>query len=229
MASWLDDVLGPAPTGSSVTYSNSAPPPPPTTGGGSSGTSSAPGLDINALLGKLSGLSGKANSDSLAQYKNLMTGVNNVGGRLFGANGIYDRAQAQQTNMGQAQNAQITAENTKNLASSDQDLTSRGLGNTTIRESNQRGINNDTAQQRANVAEQVATAKSGLLTQRAGALQNFANYRTDSELSKQNVPPDLQTYMSLIQNLSANGGGNANAGRQLWSGPNYYGHPTYNP
>lgn len=201
MAGWLDDVLGPKPAPRIVSRTTTGAPTMPTGGG------SAPGFDIASLLAKLDAEQKAQNQSGLDQYQNLLGTVSGVKSNVLGPNGLYDQAAALQSGMGTAQNTAINQGETKAKAQSDQDLTSRGLGNTTVRSTAQRGIASDATNARSAVAESVAGAKAGLLTQRAGAEQNIGNMQGDAILSKTSTPNNMNLYAQLIQQLMANGGG----------------------
>jgi hypothetical protein len=196
MANWLTDILGPTPAPQvvSMTRNGGAPMPP---------TGNIPGFDLASLIAKMQEESATANTDSLKQYKNLMQMSKGVQTRALGD---YDQAAALQQGMGNTQMNQINQAETKSKGQSEQDLISRGLGNTTVRSSVNRGIEADATNARNSVAEAVANAKSGLATQRAGAEESLGNMRINSLLSRQNVPPNAQMYAALIQQLMANGG-----------------------
>jgi hypothetical protein len=174
-----------------------------------SATPASPAFDVNGLLAKLQGLSGQANNAGLQQFRRLMGATNRIGQKQFGPNGLYNQAIGAQSQMGNTAHQQVADTTAQNAAQADQDLVSRGLGNTTVRSSVQRGIQSDAMKQNQAINESVANAKSGLLSQQAGALENYGNFKANSILSKQNVPPDLQMYMSLIQQLAASGGAGA--------------------
>lgn len=203
MASWLDDVLGPKPAPQTVSMTRAPAPQMPQSNAGML----PPGFDIASLLKKMQEDNDAMNKSGMAQYGNLMKTVNGVQGSVLGKGGLYDQASALQTNMGQTQNRAIDTAAVQGKATSDQDLISRGLGNTTIRSTAQRGIDSDATAARSAVAEQVAAAKAGLLTQRAGATQNIGNMRGDAILSKTSTPSNNSAlYAQLIQQLMANGG-----------------------
>lgn len=201
MANWLTDVLGPTPAPRNVSMTRQGAPSMPTPGAGG-----IPGFNIQDLIARMEAESNKANTDSLAQYRNLMKMTKGEQERVIGPGGYYDQAAGLQSGMGATQNAAIDAATVKGKASSEQDLISRGLGNTTIRSSVNRGIESDAQRAKNSVAEQVATAKAGLLTQKAGADQEIGRLRADSLLSRTNMPPNMNAYMQLLQQLAASGG-----------------------
>lgn len=74
---------------------------------------------------------------------------------------------------------------TQALGASDQDLTSRGLGNTTIRSTAQRGIRSDAENAKLAVDEQVAGMKAGVMERR------------------NDIGPDFSMYANLLQQAAA--------------------------
>jgi hypothetical protein len=87
--------------------------------------------------------------------------------------------------MGTAGEARIGQAETQAQAKSTQDLTARGLGNTTITGAMSRGIANDAENSRQALSEQVAMGKAGVMER-----------RTDQG-------PDMSMYAGLIQKATA--------------------------
>ena len=88
------------------------------------------------------------------------------------------------------------------LASSQQSLMSRGLGNTTITSSANRGINADAERAQQSLGETLAGQRAGLFQQQAGQTQSLGQLGIDTSLSRRDVAPDMNTYLQLIQQLS---------------------------
>jgi hypothetical protein len=88
-------------------------------------------------------------------------------------------------------------------AQATQNLISRGLGNTTIAQSAARGVDEDAQRSLERIAEGVGQQRSGLLTQQAGQLQSLGGLGIDTSLSRQDVGPDMNTFLQLIRQLSS--------------------------
>lgn len=142
----------------------------------------------------------KANKDSLAQYQKLLQQAQqttqNVGS-------LYGQAQQSVQNVGDQAKQRAGQQNQQQLAQAQQSLISRGLGNTTVLDSANRGINSDYAMNLGDIDEQQARLRSGLLTQQAGAEMGLGQFNADAILSRQNVGPDLGMYTQLLQALAA--------------------------
>lgn len=203
-ASWLTDVLGPSHSRTvSVTRNNmpsSTPPPPAQMSGGDQRFS------LNNLLGQMQGQFDQANTAGLEQYKNLMNTVSGVNSRVLGAGGLYDQAGAGLATMGNTARNRISQGATRAKAEASQDLVSRGLSNTTIGASMNRGIDSDAEFANQGVDESVNNARSGLALSRAGAEGDLGRFTADSILSKRNEGPDQAMYANLIAQLARSGG-----------------------
>lgn len=209
MASWLDQVMGPSPAPRVVSMTRNsggnAPQFPEQAGGGS------PTLqyDIQSLLKNLQGSFDKSNAAGQEQYQNLLSAVGGTGDKV---SGLYKQAGDMTANFGNTARQEIDTGRVQQLGTSEQDLMSRGLGNTTIRSSVRRGINSDAQRNRASVDEMVNRQRAGLMTQQAGAEMGMGQMLGDAILSKQNIGPEAGMYAQLIESLTRAGGSQGEAG-----------------
>jgi len=81
----------------------------------------------------------------------------------------YQQALGQFENLGKAGQARIEQQTTQRQAEATQNLTSRGLGNTTITSAVSQGIADAGEQQRQQLDESVASQKAGLIERRTDA------------------------------------------------------------
>lgn len=142
---------------------------------------------LNNLMASYKTASAKAQADQLAQYQQLMQGVT---GYTKNINALSDQVGAGNQQLIARQGA-----NTKGQA--EQDLISRGLGNTTIRSSVLAGVDKNTALAQAQNASSVAQQKIGT---QMGLSQMYG----DALLSK-NVQGPGNEYLSLISQLANRG------------------------
>ncbi|KKM02665.1 hypothetical protein LCGC14_1782140, partial [marine sediment metagenome] len=164
-APWLTQALGPSPAPRTV-RTTSRPSPTMSAGGGSSGQP----LDINALLQSLQGQYDTANAAGLERYQNLLSTAGGVSDRVLGEGGVLDQQKNLMSGYGQTASREIGERETAALAESEQDLVTRGLGNTTIRGTARRGIRADTEKARGALTENIAGQQAGLF---CGPLYTF--------------------------------------------------------
>lgn len=198
----LARLMGPTPAGRVVSMS----------GGGGGGraynpnnmaTWGAGGGDTAAMMAQMQAAQQQQNQAALQQYKRLLGSVKATQkrtGKLFG------KAQKMTKDMGRSAIEDTEMARTQRLAGAEQDLISRGLGNTTIRGSMQRGINADADRNIRAIREGVNAQRSGLFAQQAGAQMGLGQFRADSLLSRQNVNPFQADYIQMLQQLAASGG-----------------------
>lgn len=150
------------------------------------------------LIDDLMGSQAESREAGETRYQELMDLMSRLTGQV---GGTYDAALGEMEGMGTAGRTRIGEGRTRALAESEQDLMSRGLGNTTIRSSVRRGVKSDYERQLQELNERVSGQRSGLLQQRAGAEMDLGRLGIDTRLSRQDVGPDVSQYLSLIQML----------------------------
>lgn len=141
--------------------------------------------------------------------------------------GLYGEARDLLRNIGSSAMEDINRQAIQDWGAGEQDLISRGLGNTTIRESVRRGVSEDRARraravdemrmtQLGGLAERQAGAMGGLEERYAGALSNLFGQRAGGELAatgsiadfiegRYDTGPDLSQYaqwMAAMQGTS---------------------------
>lgn len=135
------------------------------------------------------------------QYENLLGTIAGLRTNVTGEDGTYDQMQELMEMMGTTGSARIGQNRDKQLAANTQSNISRGLGNTTIQNTTERGIMSDAEFNQQALDEQVALAKSGVLGQKAGAQQNIERLMADSILSRQYQQPNQDMYARLISQM----------------------------
>lgn len=132
------------------------------------------------------------------QYQNLLESITGLKSQV---GGTFGRAEQMLGQVGEAQRRRVQAAGKQASAASRQDLISRGLGNTTVVDAVQRGINTDTQRAMQELSGQEAAQALGLLTQRAGSERQLGALEADAILSRQIESPRTSEYLSLIQAL----------------------------
>lgn len=172
-----------------------------------------PQFNINELIASLKTSQDEANAAGLARFKGLTGRLGNIRKRTLGPGGIFDQQQANQNQLGATAGLQIGDAETQNLASSEQDLISRGLGNTTVRSAVRRGVQSDATRQRGALSESLAAGQNDLLGRRAAADFDIGRFQTDLGLSRQDQGPDQALYLDLIRRITeTNAQNNGNTG-----------------
>lgn len=174
--------------------------PPSITGGGRNQ------LDLTPILRGMQQAQQQANQANLDRYNNMMGYVNSLQENLFGQGGIYSQAQEQLQGVGDAARQRVQTSQARQQANAEQDLISRGLGNTTVRSSVRRGISSDAERAQQAIDEQVAQRQAGFLQNYGQARAGFGQFAVDSMLSRQDQTQNMGLYLQLLQQLAAQGG-----------------------
>jgi hypothetical protein len=170
---------------------------------GSSGPSAQQKKLIADLSAQLQAGSKSANAAGKARYQKLLRQIAGLKEGILGEGGTLAQAEGQMSEFGQTGQRQIQQDLLRQLAGSEQDLITRGLGNTTVRSSVRRGIRSDAEQARQSLGERVATQKAGLLERKAGMQADLGRLESDAILSREDTGPDMGMYLSLIQALTS--------------------------
>lgn len=163
-------------------------------------------IDYTAILDTYRSLQEQANAANEQRYGEIIDTIGSTSQRL---GQTYDRVDDLLLSLGTSERGRIEQTRQRESARADQDLISRGLGNTTVRESVQRGVNEDANRLGAELTEQVSRQRAGVLTQRAGAEQSQGNFLAQMMERRTDQGPDLGMMASLL-----NQAGQAEAGAE---------------
>lgn len=122
--------------------------------------------------------------------------------------------------LGESQFGRIDQTRQRERGRAEQDLISRGLGNTTIRESVLRGVEDDAQRAQSELTEQISR-------QKAGAETDFTRMLASAIEGRSDVGPDLAMMAQLMQQAASGPSGtlhtglsaNARAGRDAFGNP----------
>lgn len=109
----------------------------------------------------------------------------------------FERARGELSKVGGAARTRIGQSREQRLASSEQNLISRGLGNTTIRGSARRGIESDIGLEQQSLDEMLAGRRSGLEERAGGFELNLGQFG----LQSMGAEPNMQDFMRMLQQL----------------------------
>lgn len=154
-------------------------------------------FNIAALMQQLQSSQDAANTANDTRYNQSLANQSTQHGL---AEGLYGQANTDIANVGQAANTRINQNLQNQQAVGQQGLISRGLGNTSIRDTVARGYNSDAELQHEQVDEQQGQLQSGLATQQAGYENQYGNQLSGIYESRSDQAPDTSLYANLIQN-----------------------------
>lgn len=172
---------------------------------GSSGANSPTGSRIASVQAN-------PNNPQAAQYQNmmrqLMAGFNQNGAQqqsqyqqllqsLLGKNGVNAQLQNATANYGAQQQSQLAQQQKNQTGALNQNLTSRGLGNTTIQNSALQGLNRNQTEEQQNLASNIAQQKMSVLPQEANIQMGAFNANPANAQQSQ--------YLNLIGRLGSQG------------------------
>lgn len=143
-------------------------------------------LNFQDIISNMQQQQSDANQANLQRYRQLLKTIRRTRkGALRDVEGA-----------GQAATQRLERESTARMGQAEQDLISRGLGNTTIRSAVQRGIQSDTDLAQQSIFEGVGQQKAGLRMETGGRLAAAIEGRND-------IGPDLSMMAGLLQAASA--------------------------
>lgn len=159
-------------------------------------------ININEILKSLQNAQAKANEANLQRYEALMTHMEGLTQQI-GEQGTFGKAMSLMDQVGGAARTRIAEQAQKATAAAEQDLISRGLGSTTVRQAERRGIATTAERATQEAEERTAAQKAGMLTQRAGAEMQIGALKAGAISQRQDIGPDLGMFSSLIQAAAA--------------------------
>lgn len=169
-------------------------------GGGSS-------LSISALMQQLQGQQDRANAANETRYNQALQ---SQGTAHTAQSGLYNSAYNDVANVGGVANQRIDKQAKNATSAAHQGLISRGLGNTSIVNSVERGYADDAELQHQGVDEQQAQLRSGIKIQQAGNEGQFGDRIAGIMERRSDTAPDTSLYSGLIQQAMA---GQAGSGK----------------
>ncbi len=152
-------------------------------------------FDYQAILDTFQQLQQQANDANEQRYQQILQTIGNTQEQV---GGTYDSVESLIQNLGNTQAGRIEQGRVKSLATNEQDLINRGLGNTTIRTSTQRGVNEDATRLQQENTDSVAQQKANVEIQRAGSQERLGNYLASMMNARTDQGPDLNAYTNLL-------------------------------
>jgi hypothetical protein len=181
-------------------------------------------INYDDLIAQLQQRQDRANNANRRRYQQLLDTIDQTSETALGS---YNEAMGLVDTLGHASRRDIDRGAQRTAATADQDLITRGLGNTTIRSSVQRGVEDDRAMNQLRLQESLAAQRAGLLTQRAGLEVDLGSLMAQAIEGRYDDGPDLGLYAQLLQasaaagnqqpiNASVGGGSSTGGMPSLW-------------
>jgi hypothetical protein len=167
-------------------------------------------INYASVLAEYRRLHEEANKANEDRYKGIL---DQIGATQDRVGAIYDDAQGLLADLGQTDRRRIDETRQQAMAGSDQDLISRGLGNTTIRQSIQRGISSDAERAQQSVTEQTGRQRAALLQGLAGTEERSGQMLASMMERRSDIGPDMGSMLQLMQQAGQADGLGGNQGR----------------
>mgnify|MGYP006272615091 CR=1 FL=1 len=158
---------------------------------------------IQNLVGSMQSAREQANEANLQRYQDLMATIGDLQANVLGEEGTYAEAMGLMQGTGESARRRVARQRTQEHGRAEQDLISRGLGNTTVRESVRRGIGRQAEEQMQQIDEQVAQRLAGLLRERAGMETQLGQLKARAIQQRTDQGPDVGQYMQLLSQLAS--------------------------
>lgn len=168
-------------------------------------------INYQAILDTYRQLHQQANAANEQRYQQIIGELQATNSRV---GQTYDDAMGLLSTLGDSERERIDMGKVRQQGQTEQDLISRGLGNTTIRQSALRGVEDDAQRAHQSVTEQVGRQQAGMLQARAGAEERGGQFLGSMMERRTDQAPDMNRLTSLLQQAgyadAANGDGKSN-------------------
>lgn len=159
-----------------------------------------PELNVQDLIAEFVSERERANQANESRYAQLVELLQQLQGRATGLHqqqlGMFDR-------FGQKATREAREMGQQRRGTTEQDLISRGLGNTTIRTSALRDVGEQTQDRLQDIAEQVAAQKAGVLGQQVGTDLRATGMLAGAIEGRTDQAPNLSQFAQLIRAAEA--------------------------
>jgi hypothetical protein len=159
-------------------------------------------IDFDRIINQFMQAQTQANAANERRYAQLLNAIKGLQGRTEDTYGeILNRIES----TGQVARRRAQQSATRAGGQAEQDLISRGLGNTTIRAAVQRGIGEDLELQQQAIDEQQALMQAQALEGRTGADRATTAMLASAIEGRSDVGPDMGQYASLLRQAASAG------------------------
>ena len=159
-------------------------------------------IDYDLILKQIQAQQDKANQANLQRYQELLGSIDTLGQQV-GSEGTFGQITSLLNTVGESARTRIGQQAQQAQASSEQDLISRGLGQTSVRESVKGGIRGQEEQAYQSAAEGVAQQRASALSGLAQTQMGIGQMKASAIEGRYDTGPDLSMYASLMQAANA--------------------------
>jgi hypothetical protein len=182
-------------------------------------------FDYQQILDTFRRLQEQANQANQSRYDQILQTIGQTSGQV---GGTYDKIGSLIQDLGNAQRGRIEQGRLRAMATNEQDLINRGLANTTIRSTTQRGISEDASRLEAELQEQINRQQADVLQQRAASQERLGSFLASMMERRSDVGPDANLVADLLRqageseagakprNIQTGLSANARAGRDVF-------------
>jgi hypothetical protein len=158
-------------------------------------------FNFSELLGKLEAQQSAANKANLMRYDELLKHIAALGEQTHGS---FESARGEIAKLGGAARTRIARKGVGERGRIEQDLMSRGLGNTTIRESALAGQQERETLSGIELDESLGRQRAGIDIAEAGNQTRIGGMMASAIEGRTDAGPNLSLYSSLLQSAAAN-------------------------
>jgi hypothetical protein len=160
-------------------------------------------FDLNKIFEQLQSSQTQANQANVQRYNDLLTSISNLSGQVTGAGGTFDQSLGLMEGLGTAGATRIEQGVQQQASANEQNLISRGLGNTTIGVNLDQQARQQGEQQLQALNEGVAAQKAGVLQNKAAAQMNIGSMQQKGIESLNQDAPNMSLYAEMIRQATA--------------------------
>lgn len=174
--------------------------------------SAVPAFDYKSIINTYLKLQDQANAANEQRYQDIL---GTIGAERTNQGTYYDQVANLLEQTGQVDRTRIGQNLQKDLASSEQDLISRGLGNTTIRQGARNDLQDRSELAQQALSEQIANQQATLTQNRAQTDERMTNLLTNVMQARSDTGPNLDTFAQLMMQAAAGQGATDAANKKI--------------
>ena len=161
-------------------------------------------FDYQSIIDTYRQLHEEANAANQERYDAILNEIRMTTEQVGGQ---YDQVNALLDTIGATELSDLEERGKQEQATAEQDIITRGLGNTTIRESVRRGIESDVQRGRERINQATAVQKAGVKERQATVQSQLGQWLTGVMERRTDKGPDLDVFSRLLEEVGKGSGG----------------------